>query len=348
MLARPNRLLSKVLPTLGRCFVSSQPISHRPPAQTRITFSSIYKYAFPIWNCFPTVLWRWLFRTAFPKIGETFSLPDRRWNSQNFWRRSGSEYPPESWTTLTEEKNKKLFWENQTGFHYFQETHRRMMLKQEMNFGPFHGSSFTVITLNRETNCTYREKNHSQFHFDTLTWSELLTQTWMWCIGISEETKTYLIRGLGSHDSPFRARASRWVYMVRRAVDEEPNDIQAWLVLARDMERHVRSNATKKWVIEKPKLGSAWRLRGVHFIDPVGADFKETIRNSAEEIGSSDASSNALQDQGKNVQGTCRKSWCSQDVIRMHRWSRRIYQKAFGRNSTQKSWSPHSRKKSFQ
>ena len=37
------------------------------------------------------MIWRGLFRTAFPKIGETFSLPDRKWHSQNFWRKSGSE-----------------------------------------------------------------------------------------------------------------------------------------------------------------------------------------------------------------------------------------------------------------
>ena len=31
-------------------------------------------------------------------------------------------------------------------------------------FGPFQGTTFTVITLNRESNCTCREKSHSQFH----------------------------------------------------------------------------------------------------------------------------------------------------------------------------------------
>ena len=31
------------------------------------------------------------------------------------------------------------------------------------------GTTFAVITLNRESNCTCREKNHSQFHYDTST-----------------------------------------------------------------------------------------------------------------------------------------------------------------------------------
>ena len=47
---------------------------------------------------------------------------------------------------------------------------------------------------------------------------------------------------------------SRWVYMVRWSGDEETNDIQAWLLVARDMERHVRSSATKR----KTKVGD-WK-----------------------------------------------------------------------------------------
>ena len=47
--------------------------------------------------------------------------------------------------------------------------HRRMMVEQEMISGPFQGNAFTVITLNRESNCACREKNHFLFHHDTLT-----------------------------------------------------------------------------------------------------------------------------------------------------------------------------------
>ena len=39
--------------------------------------------------------------------------------------------------------------------------------------------------------------------------------------------------------------------MVRRAVDEEANDIQARLPVARDMERNVRGSASKR----KTKVG---------------------------------------------------------------------------------------------
>ena len=58
----------------------------------------------------------------------------------------------------------------------------------------------------------------------------------------------------------------------------------------------------QKRAIEKPKLDKAKRLRGIHSIDP--------------EVGSSDDSSYALQDQEKKVQGNLSHF---QDKIRMHR-----------------------------
>ena len=40
-------------------------------------------------------------------------------------------------------------------------------------------ASYTAITLNRESTCTCREKNHSLFHLNTLTYPELLIRIWM-------------------------------------------------------------------------------------------------------------------------------------------------------------------------
>ena len=47
----------------------------------------------------------------------------------------------------------------------------------------------------------------------------------------------------------------------------------------------IMSNAAErkekqKWAIEKPKLDNARKLRGIYFIDPTDADFKETIKNA--------------------------------------------------------------------
>ena len=52
---------------------------------------------------------------------------------------------------------------------------------------------------------------------------------------------------------------------------------QSWPETWKDMSE---ASQQKKWAIEKPKLGSARRLRGIYFIDPAGANFKETIRNA--------------------------------------------------------------------
>ena len=72
---------------------------------------------------------------------------------------------------------------------------------------------------------------------------------------------------------------------------------------------------------------------------------RKLFKKCAEKVGSSDASSYALKDHGKRVQGDLSHCWYSQDKICMHRWSRRIYGKAFRRNSTQRSWRPPPRKR---
>ena len=96
--------------------------------------------------------------------------------------------------------------------------------------------------------------------------------------------------------------------MVRGATDKEANDIQArplWPEKWKDMSAGSKRKAKQKWAIEKPKLDNASKLRGTYFIDPLDKEFKETIKKNAEKVGSSDASSNVLQDQRTRVQGTC-------------------------------------------
>ena len=44
------------------------------------------------------------------------------------------------------------------------ETHRGMMVKQDMISGPFQAISFTDITWNPKSKCTCRLKNHFLFH----------------------------------------------------------------------------------------------------------------------------------------------------------------------------------------
>ena len=71
--------------------------------------------------------------------------------------------------------------------------------------------------------------------------------------------------------------------------------------MARNVVKDVKSSSTKRkaqaWAIEKPKLGNARKLRGIYFIDPGDAEFKETIEKGAEKVRKINGSSYALQDQ---------------------------------------------------
>ena len=90
-------------------------------------------------------------------------------------------------------------------------------------------------------------------------------------------------------------------------VDGEANDIQARLLVARDMERHVRSSATKR----KTKVGfekkrSLTMQEGCDVLSSLIQQMRSSrqlFKKSAEKVGSSDASCNALQDQRRKVQG---------------------------------------------
>ena len=220
------------------------------------------------------------------------------------------------------------------------------MVKQEMNFGQFQGTSFTVITLNRESNCTCSEKNHSQFHFDTLTWSELLIQTWMGCIGISKETETYCIRGLASHDSPCRARASSWVYMVRRGADEETKRHPGLTGFGQRHGKTCQKQRNEKVGYRKTEAWQRWKIARYLLHWSSGCRFQRKPLETRWRNWKFRCQQQCLAKSGEERTRNLSQSWCSQDEIRMHRWNRRIYEKAFGRNSTQKkSWSPHSREK---
>ena len=77
-----------------------------------------------------------------------------------------------------------------------------------------------------------------------------------------------------------------------------------WPEIWKDMSVARQRKEKQKWAIGKPKLENARRLRGIYFIDPADAKLKESISNKARtKVGSSDASSNALQDQEEKIQG---------------------------------------------
>ena len=91
------------------------------------------------------------------------------------------EHPPWYGIDQFKERVTLTFLENQKGLFHHLTTHFRMPVKRWMTSGPCREASCTAITLNHESNFTRREKNHSLFHWSTLTSPELLIQTWMFC-----------------------------------------------------------------------------------------------------------------------------------------------------------------------
>ena len=117
------------------------------------------------------------------------------------------EHPPWYGSIQFKERVILTFLENQKDLFHNLKTHFRMPVRRQMIFGPCREASHTAITLNPESNFTRREKNHSLFHSNTLTYPELLIRIWMsskksasMITGISMGLETCQILGQVSHN----------------------------------------------------------------------------------------------------------------------------------------------------
>ena len=90
-----------------------------------------------------------------------------------------------------------------------------------------------------------------------------------------------MTRGQVSHDSQYWMRnlQTDGERLMKKHATSRPDYL--WPEIWKDMSDAAQRKEERKWAIEKPKLDSARRLRGIYFID---------------------ASSNALQDQVEKVQ----------------------------------------------
>ena len=59
-------------------------------------------------------------------------------------------------------------------------------------------------------------------------------------------------------------------------------------------QKQLNERKSSQWPIEKPILDDAPKLRGIYFIDPADAEFKETLKTRKEKVGTSDGSCYAL------------------------------------------------------
>ena len=114
-------------------------------------------------------------------------------------------------------------------------------------------------------------------------------------IGISKETETYEIRGLDSHDSP---------YWTKKQTTSRPDYL--WPEIWKDMSEAAQRKETPKWAFEKPTLDNAGRLRGLYFIDPADAEFKETIEHARRKLAVMMPAAMLCKIRGRKYKETCR------------------------------------------
>ena len=62
------------------------------------------------------------------------------------------------------------------------------------------------------------------------------------------------------------------------------------------MSKTAKKQEKQEWIIEKPKLDNARKLRGIYFIDLEDEDYKKTLSNARKKLENSFGSGYALQD----------------------------------------------------
>ena len=206
-----------------------------------------------------------------PMSGDKFIFPDGRWNSQTFWRRSGSENihlnrgspSPRSRTSTSSR-------ENQTDLlqHHFETLivvwwwSWKWFLVQFRRF---------YVPSSRGTQSQIESTERKSFPVP------------LKYIDVTRTTDTTLDVLLEKHMDDYwnvdgdRELSDAWRGSTRFSVfgpgwvetDKKTSDLQARHFVARDVETHVRSTETKrqKWAIEKPNLENARRLRSIYFTD---------------------------------------------------------------------------------
>ena len=121
-------------------------------------------------------------RWYFPKKMEKFILPVADGPNQTSRMRSGPENI--HLDTASSNSRRQSHWFSWRIRRISSTTSRLVSWcgwSNEWLLGPCQEITYTAITLNPGSNFTRREKNHSLFHWSTLTSPELFIRTWMLC-----------------------------------------------------------------------------------------------------------------------------------------------------------------------
>ena len=176
------------------------------------------------------------------------------------------EHPPWYGRDQFKEKIILTFLENQKGLLHNLMTHFRMPVTRWTIFSPCREASYTAITLNPESNFTRREKNHSLFHWSTLTLPELLIRIWMsskrsalMIIGTLMALETCLILGQFHTIYSTRWKSSWRIYLVRWEIDEKTAYIQPRSSMARVMEVNGKERQAERKAKMVWRQDSSWQ-----------------------------------------------------------------------------------------
>ena len=187
-----------------------------------------------------------------------------------------------------------IFLENQKGLFHHLTTRFRIPVKQLMISGPCQETSKTAITLNPESNFTRREKNHSLFHQNTLTYPDTHTNLDVkqekriddyWNIDGSRDLSdpwTGFTQFTPLEEKPPDGKMWSGRRLTRKQLTSRPEHL--WPELWKSMGMNAKLEERQKWSKEKLHVENARKLRGIYFIDPEEKEFNETIKNARKKL----------------------------------------------------------------
>ena len=121
--------------------------------------------------------------------------------------------------------------------------------------------------------------------------------------------------------------------LTRKQNTSRPDDI--WPDMWTRVSDAAKKVAKQRWAIEKPKLDNARQLRGIHFIETRRWRVQAHNQSRSKKVGSTDDSSDALQNTKKKQWEDPPQYWETQDKICLYCWWRRKHETKARRSSTQ-------------
>ena len=216
--------------------------------------------------------------------GKTYYIPDRRWNSQTLWRRSGSENihlklgqpRPRRRTGKSsgrirradDGEARKDFWPISGNYIYCHHVQPRVKLfvPREESF-PIPLRKIDVTKATSTTLDVMLERRIDDYWNIEGNLSDSWTGFTRFTILDEKPPDGYTWSG---DRLTKKQSTSRLDYL--------------WPGMWKDMSEAAQRKEKQKWAIEKPKHDNARRLRGISFIDPADAEFKETIKNALRKL----------------------------------------------------------------